>query len=87
MFGLRIPGRDSYIPVPWESVGCVGVYCWPRHHIGVSGAVSFLGSGSQKYCTIRLHFSRSTPVISAALFVTSERAWGLARGKVEGRRF
>lgn len=47
-----------------ESCGRQGLYCWPRHQIGASGAVSFLGSGSQKYCTIRLHFSRSTPVIS-----------------------
>jgi hypothetical protein len=33
-----------------------------------SGAMSFLGSGSQKYCTIRLHFSISTPVISVGHF-------------------
>lgn len=50
-------------------------YCWPKHHIGASGVVSFLGSGSQKYCTIRLHFSRSTPVMATlSVSVASEES-------------
>lgn len=37
-------------------------YSRPRHQMEALGTVSFLGSGSQKYCTIRLHFS-STPAM------------------------
>lgn len=37
------------------------LYSLPKHHIGESEAVSTDGSGSQKYCTIRLY--RSTVVI------------------------
>jgi hypothetical protein len=62
--------KDRRIPLSRGSVGCVGVYRWPKHHMGDSGVVSFLGSGSQKYCTIRLHFSRSTPVMSTVLTVS-----------------
>ena len=44
--------------------GCGGAYSLPRHHIDAAGT-SFLGSGSQKYCTMRLHFSISTVMVSA----------------------
>lgn len=59
------------------SCGVWGVYSWPRHQIEASGAASFLGSGSQKYCTRRLHFSMSTPVIFAAPFLGFQvaRVW------------
>lgn len=56
--------QDSDSPMPFEASPEVGVYSWPRHQIEALGTVSFLGSGSQKYCTIRLHFSRSTPAMS-----------------------
>src|SRR5690606_34265177 len=42
----------------------------PRHHIGEPGSSLFLGSGSQKYCTIRLYCPRST------LFIAGRDSWG-----------
>jgi hypothetical protein len=47
----------------WSLGGCGGAYSLPRHHIDAAGT-SFLGSGSQKYCTMRLHFSMSTVMVS-----------------------
>lgn len=49
----------------WSLDGCGGAYSLPRHHIDAAGT-SFLGSGSQKYCTMRLHFSMSTVMVGAA---------------------
>jgi hypothetical protein len=60
----RNQDQDQGSPVLFEVSPEVGVYSWPRHQIEALGTVSFLGSGSQKYCTIRLHFSRSTPAMS-----------------------
>lgn len=37
--------------------------------MGASGSSSFLGSGSQRYCTIRLHRPRSTSFIFILDFV------------------
>lgn len=48
----------------WALDGCGGAYSLPRHHIDAAGT-SFLGSGSQKYCTMRLHFSMSTVMVGA----------------------
>lgn len=50
--------------VVWSLDGCGGAYSLPRHHIDAAGT-SFLGSGSQKYCTMRLHFSMSTVMVGA----------------------
>jgi hypothetical protein len=58
---LRSGDLDS--PALGSVSGGVTVYSRPRHQIEASGTVSFLGSGSQKYCTIRLHFSMSTPAM------------------------
>lgn len=49
------------------------LYSLPKHHIGESEAVSTDGSGSQKYCTIRLY--RSTVVIVAPY---AARGWALS---------
>jgi hypothetical protein len=45
--------------------GCGGAYSLPRHHIDAAGT-SFLGSGSQKYCTMRLHFSMSMVMVGGS---------------------
>jgi hypothetical protein len=55
------------------------LYSLPKHHTGESEAVSTDGSGSQKYCTIRLY--RSTVVIVAPY---AARGWALSGIDING---
>lgn len=54
--------------------GCEGAYSLPRHHIDAAGT-SFLGSGSQKYCTMRLHFSMSMVMVGAGFQLSVAWLW------------
>lgn len=50
-----------------SDVGCVAVdvYSFPRHHMDACGSSLFLGSGSQRYCTMRLH----CPILILFIFI------------------
>lgn len=68
MYSLR---QDS---LAWSLDGC-GAYSLPKHHIDAAGT-SFLGSGSQKYCTMRLHFSMSTFMVGASFLLWISCGYG-----------
>lgn len=61
-FGHDAPlGTLASVPPEGLFMAC-DAYSRPRHHIAVAGS-SFLGSGSQKYSTMRLHFSMPTVMV------------------------
>lgn len=64
------------------------LYSLPKHHIGESEAVSTDGSGSQKYCTIRLYLSTVVivaPYATRGLLFSSIDVAGLDGGECGAR--
>ncbi len=69
------PGSTDIPSASWEMgvgfdvlVDLEDLYSLPRHHITSLDEALFAGSGSQKYCTIRLYRPKSTVSIAIAYY-------------------